>query len=119
LLYKIREKQEIEIWGDGKIVRDYFYIRDGVRSVYKAMQYKGNKSVFNISSGKGYSIVQILEMFRKVLKLEFEVKYLPPRKFDVKVNILDNKLAGKELNWKPETKIEEALKRTWRYVCDY
>ena len=119
LLYKIREKQEIEIWGDGKVVRDYFYIKDGVKSVYDALKYKGDKSVFNISSAKGYSIIQMLDMFRKVLKLEFDVKYLPPRRFDVKVNILDNKLARKELNWKPETKIEEALKRTWGYIRDY
>lgn len=119
LLYKIREKQTIEIWGDGKVVRDYFYIRDGVKSIYKAIRYKGNKNLFNISSGRGYSIVQILDMFRKVLKLKFEVKHLPARKFDVKVNILDNRLAGKELSWKPETKIEDALRRTWRYICDY
>jgi UDP-glucose 4-epimerase len=119
LLYKIREKQTIEIWGDGKVVRDYFYIRDGVKSVYKAIRYNGNKSLFNISSGKGYTIIQILDMFRKVLKLDFDVKYLPGRKFDVKVNILDNKLAKRELNWGPETSFKDSLKRTWRYVCDF
>jgi UDP-glucose 4-epimerase len=75
--------------------------------------------LFNISSGKGLSINQILEKFKKVLKLDFNIKYLPARKFDVPSNILDNRLAYKSLKWKPETNFDLALKRTWRYVCDY
>jgi len=119
LLYKIKNKEAIEIWGNGKVVRDYFYIKDGVKSVYKAIRYNGNINLFNISSGKGLSINEILEKFKKVLNLKFEIKYLPPRNFDLPVNILDNSLAGKHLEWKPETGFDEALKKTWRYICDY
>ncbi len=119
LLYKIKNNNPIEIWGDGKVIRDYFYIKDGIKSVYKAIKYNGKIPMFNISSGKGMSINQILDKFRKILKLDFEIKYLPARKFDVPVNILDNRLARKILNWKPETSIEDSLKKTWRYICDY
>ncbi|MBZ0204390.1 MAG: NAD-dependent epimerase/dehydratase family protein [Ignavibacteria bacterium] len=118
LLYKIKHKQTIEIWGDGKIVRDYFYIKDGAKAIYRAFQDNSDNSIYNISSGTGYSINQILDKFRRVLKLKFRVKYLPSRKFDVKANVLDNRLAAKQLKWTPETEFNEGLKNTWRYILD-
>lgn len=119
LLYKIKTEGSVEIWGNGNVVRDYFYIKDGVKSIHKAIKYNGNISLFNISRGKGLSINQILMKFRKVLKLKFKVNYLPARKFDVPVNVLDNKLARNTLNWKSETSFDEALKKTWRYICEF
>ncbi len=118
LLYKIKMGETLEIWGNGKVVRDYFYIKDGARSIYKAIKDKSNNRIFNISSNQGLSINQILERFRRVLKLDFDVKYLPARKFDVKANILDNRLAGKILKWKPEYSFNDGLKNTWRYFVD-
>ncbi len=118
LLYKIKHKQTIEIWGDGKAVRDYFYIKDGAKAIYRAFLDNSGNNIYNISSGTGYSINQILDKFRRVLKLKFRVKYLPSRKFDVKANILDNRLAAKHLNWRPETSFNEGLKNTWRYIID-
>lgn len=119
LLYKIKNGEPIEVWGDGKVIRDYFYIKDGARSVYKALKDRSAVNIFNISSGKGLSINQILQRFRTVLKLDFEVNYLPGRKFDVKSNILDNSLAAKILKWKPDYTFNEGLINTWRYFLDF
>jgi UDP-glucose 4-epimerase len=116
LLHRIKNSQTVEIWGDGNVVRDYFYIKDGAKSAYLAMKDKSNYNFFNISSGKGISINGILEKFRKVLKLNFKVRYTAKRKFDVPVNILDNRRALKYLGWKPETSIDEALNKTWSYI---
>jgi UDP-glucose 4-epimerase len=102
LLYKIKHDRPIEIWGSGRVIRDYFYIKDGARSVYKAIADRSHNSIYNISSGKGLSVNQILDKFRRVLKLDFEVSYTATRKFDVKSNILDNSLAKKVLKWAPE-----------------
>jgi len=118
LLYKIKNNIPIEIWGNGKVIRDYFYIKDGVKAVHKAIKTNSKVNLFNISSGKGYSINQILDKFRRVLNLDFEVNYLPARSFDVKTNILDNRQAMKYLKWKPEINFNTALKNTWRYLLD-
>ena len=118
LLYQIKNKIPIEIWGDGKIVRDYFYIGDGAKSIYKAIADKSDNNVYNISSAKGLSVNQILNKFKKVLKLKFKVSYTEARKFDVKANVLDNRLAKKYLKWEPETNFDTALKNTWRYILD-
>jgi UDP-glucose 4-epimerase len=119
LLYNIKLGKTIEIWGDGEVVRDYFYIRDGAKAIYKAIKDESVNNIYNISTGKGYSINQILNKFKKVLKLDFKVKYLEGRKFDVPVNILDNRLAKKYLNWKPDYSFDEALINSWRYIIDY
>lgn len=119
LLYRIKHKKTIEIWGDGKIVRDYFYIKDGVRAISKALKYHGHLRTFNISSAKGMSINQVLQRFRSTLRLDFNVRYEASRKFDVRVNVLDNSLAAKHLKWKPETDFSSALKNTWRYIVDH
>lgn len=118
LLYKIKKGETLEVWGDGKVIRDYFYIKDGARSIYRSLKDKTSNRIYNISSGKGYSINQILERFRRVLKLDFDVKYLPGRKFDVRSNILDNRLAARNLKWVPEFSFNEGLKNTWRYFLD-
>ncbi len=118
LLYKIKKGETIEVWGDGKVIRDYFYIKDGARSIYKAIKDNSKNNIYNISSNQGLSINQILNRFRNVLKLDFKVKYLPARKFDVKANILDNKLAEKYLKWVPEYTFNEGLKNTWGYFLD-
>ena len=118
LLYKIKHKQTIEIWGDGKAIRDYFYIKDGAKAIYRAILDNSDTNIYNISSGNGHSINHILDKFRRILKLKFKVKYLPSRKFDVKANILDNRLAAKQLKWTPETAFNEGLKNMWRYILD-
>ncbi|MBL8016477.1 MAG: NAD-dependent epimerase/dehydratase family protein [Ignavibacteria bacterium] len=119
LLYKIKKKEKLEIWGDGRIVRDYFYIKDGAKSIYKAFKDKSANRIYNISSNKGLLINQILDKFRRVLDLKFKVEYLPSRKFDVKANILDNSLAARSLKWHSETPFNEGLKNTWRYFLDF
>lgn len=118
LLYRIKNKQPIEIWGNGKVVRDFFYVKDGAKAVSAAIKDKSDEEIFNISSGNGLSINQILEKFRKILKLKFKVNYTEARIFDVPKNILDNSKAFKILNWKPETDFNEALKKTWSFILN-
>lgn len=119
LLYRIKQHKKVEIWGDGSAVRDFFYIRDGAKAIKPAIEDKSKNQIFNISSGKGYSINRILDKFKKELGLKFEVTYKPGRDFDVKKNILDNSLAKKYLHWEPKTNIDTALKNTWSYILDH
>lgn len=118
LLYKIKHRKQIEIWGDGNTVRDFFYIKDGTDAFIKTLAYKGKFNLFNIARGKGLSVNQIIDKFKSVLGLKFKVKYSPSREFDVKKNILDITLAGKELGWKPQSDFDKSLEKTWRYIRD-
>jgi UDP-glucose 4-epimerase len=111
-LSKAIQNQAIEIWGDGSVTRDYIYVSDVAEAFALSLGYHGEKSVFNISSGKGTQLNELVDMLEHVLGQEVVRKYKPGRAFDVPVNVLDNSLARMELGWKPRVGLEEGIGRT-------
>ena len=102
----------IEIWGDGSVTRDYIYIEDVVDAFIMAMNHDGEPRVFNIGSGEGRSLNQLLTAMDDLLGRPVERRYLPPRKFDVPVNVLDISRARDLLGWQPRVPFREGLRRT-------
>lgn len=115
-LKKILKNETIEIWGDGKVERDYIYIKDAVSALIKSLSTETNEKIFNLGSGTGYSLNEILEIMKKVSGKNAKIVYKEKRNIDVPINILDNKLISEKLNWKPETDIETGIKRTYEYL---
>lgn len=104
--------QPIEIWGDGSITRDYIYIGDVAEAFARAVSYSGPKSVFNVSSGIGTSLNELVDQIEKLLGLSIERRHLPGRPFDVPVSVLSNALAQEEFGWTPRVTLREGLART-------
>ena len=115
-LYRALNGNPIEIWGDGSVTRDYVYISDVAEAFVRAVEYSGSKSVFNISSGSGTSLNELIGMFEEVLGRPTERRYLPARPFDVPVNVLSNDLARTELYWTPSTSMREGIMRTAEWM---
>ncbi len=111
-LHRAIRGQPIEIWGDGSVTRDYIYVGDVADAFASTLGYKGSKSIFNISSGSGTSLNQLILKIEKVLDCSVARRNLPGRDFDVPVSILDNSLARTELGWRPRTTFEEGLALT-------
>ena len=106
----------IEIWGDGSVTRDYIYIADVAEAFVRAVEYSGPKNVFNISSGSGTSLNELIVMLEKVLGKSIECRYLPARPFDVPVSVLSNELARQELRLLPLTSMHDGLSRTVEWM---
>jgi UDP-glucose 4-epimerase len=115
-LYKALKGQEIEIWGDGSVVRDYVYVSDVADAVVALLKYSGKHKLFNISSGVGLSVRDLIEKIEIVTGCRTQVRLTQGRAFDVSANVLDNSLARKELHWNPLIGFEEGLKRTMAYL---
>lgn len=113
---KVINNETIEIWGDGSIVRDYIYIKDAVEVLSSSVSVNPAEFVFNLSSGKGYSLNQIIDVIRKVSGKEIKVENKTARKIDVPESILDNSLVCKSFNWSPETSIEEGIEKTFNFI---
>ena len=111
-LSKAIQNQPLEIWGDGSVTRDYLYIGDVAEAFARAVNYDGAKSVFNISSGVGTSLNELIDMLEQVLGREVVRHYQPGRPFDVPVSVLDNSLARQELGWEPRVELEEGIVKT-------
>lgn len=110
-LAKALRGETIEIWGDGSVVRDYIYVGEVARAMLATVSYHGQDKVFNIGSGKGLSLNQLVAAINRELGRAAAVNYRPGRGFDVPANVLDISRAEKELGWKPRVDFIEGLSR--------
>ncbi|MEQ1583419.1 MAG: NAD-dependent epimerase/dehydratase family protein, partial [Candidatus Nitrotoga sp.] len=106
----------IEIWGDGSVTRDYIHVSDVAEAFVRAVGYSGAKSCFNISSGAGTSLNELVDMLEDVLGKPVERHYLPGRPFDVPVSVLSNDLARDELKWAPSISMRDGIARAVEWM---
>jgi UDP-glucose 4-epimerase len=99
----------IEVWGDGSTVRDYIYIDDAVNAMIRACVAKSESRIFNVGSGHGLSISNLVEAITKLFGRSPPVIYKEARGFDVKKNVLSIERATRELRWAPQTSLEQGL----------
>ncbi|MCL5498587.1 UDP-glucose 4-epimerase [Phytobacter palmae] len=111
-MHNILKDKPIEIWGDGSVQRDYIHVSDVAEAFAKAITYNGDKECFNISSGKGISLNELVEMMKNIIAQPVQVNYKPGRSFDIDISVLCNQLARNELNWEPKVTMQEGLTRT-------
>jgi len=114
-LDRCRKGLPLKIWGDGSIRRDYLYVGDLIRGIGELIHHQGKSRVFNISSGAGYSLNDIIEIIRNEFHIVAEVEYSGARSIDVPINILDNSLIRNETGWKPEIDFIRGIRsvNTW------
>ncbi len=116
-LRSIIDKQRIELWGDGMAIRDYIYIDDVVSAFLKILEL-GSSEILNISSNKGVSLNELIDLLTHDLGLEFEVVRKSFDNSDVPINILDNSQARTLLNWEPKTELIDGLRNTYDYLME-
>jgi UDP-glucose 4-epimerase len=105
----------IEIWGDGGVVRDFIYIADvvaGLVALTDAVAFAdSNLPIFNIGSGRGASLTEIVDLIERELGRPLCVEIKPARAFDVPVNVLDIVKARRELDWMPRMPLQLGIAR--------
>ena len=115
-LGKVAKGEAIEIWGDGEIVRDYIFIDDLIDGIYRAAVTDTPSKTFNLGSGEGKSLNEIVAEIRTITKTNVVVKYTGKRSFDVPRIVLDIQAAQNQLLWKPVTPFHKAMEATWEFV---
>jgi len=115
-LGRVARGEVIEVWGDGKIIRDYVFVQDLVDGIYRSAISAASACVYNLGSGEGYSLNYILEIIQRVVGCRLTVHYAPARSFDVPRIYLDNRRARQELGWSPKTTLETGIAETWKFV---
>jgi len=122
----IREK--LSIWGDdyptedGTAVRDYIYVVDLAKAHVKALQKLINDNsdealidIFNLGTGNGSSVLEVVKAFETANNVEVPYQICARREGDITVAYANVDKAEKELNWKSETSLEEALRTVWQW----
>ena len=110
-LGKALRHEPLQIWGDGTTVRDFLDVADVVTALLAAAQYKGAESLFNIGSGQGLSLNQLIVLLEQQLNRSLDVQYLPSRGCVVPTNVLCIDRAKEALNWAPKISVACGLRR--------
>lgn len=108
-LNKILAHENIEIWGDGSVIRDFVHVDDVANAFSQALIASNEADIFNIGSGEGLSLKDLLKLMFELTETKSEIIYQPPRQVDVACNILDISKAKMFLNWQPNIGIKNGL----------
>ncbi len=109
-LHKMRADEPVEIWGDGSTVRDYIHVEDVIEAAFRLIAYAGPYKTFNIGSGRGLSINEIVAVMADALRQRPVIRYRPGRAMDVPANVLDIQRAEREFGWRPKTSFEDGIR---------
>ncbi len=114
-LSKVLNSEEIQIWGDGSIVRDFIHVTDLAKLCVMAGDnlYAG---ILNAGSGEGHSIRDILHAISQVVGAEVSHVFKKGRTYDVPQIVLDISAANNELGWRPNIKLQDGLSDTCRWM---
>ncbi|MCA0363256.1 MAG: UDP-glucose 4-epimerase GalE [Bacteroidetes bacterium] len=122
----IGKREQLTVFGDdydtpdGSNIRDFIHVVDLAKAHVSALELLKSKSgntydVFNLGTGEGNSVLELINTFEKVNDLKLNYKIGPRRPGDVVKIYGDVAKAGKILNWKTQKSLDESLADAWRW----
>lgn len=107
--------ERIEIRGDGSIIRDFIYIDEVAEALDLVATCQVEETVFNVGSGRGYSLNEIVDVMGRVVGRPLAKKYVESRFVDIPASILDISREKKVLGKAPEVSLEQGLAKTFAF----
>lgn len=114
-LRSVRDGRQIEIWGDGSVVRDYLYVSDLADLCLRAAQ-SDLTGALNAGSGIGRSLTEIVAAIAQTTGRPIAPVFKPGRAVDVARSVLDVTRARETLGWVPATDLDAGLAATWAWL---
>jgi len=95
---------------DGTAIRDYIHVEDLAKGHIVALKYECSFDIFNLGTGNGYSVLEIVENFSKIIGKSLPYEIVERRKGDSPEVYANCDKALKLLNWKAELTLEDMIK---------
>ena len=120
-------RSELKVFGndyntpDGSCIRDYINVVDLAKAHVIAVQrmlqkkQKSDVEIFNLGTGRGLSVLELLDIFQKVNKMKVPYKIVGRREGDIEQVWANPARANKELGWKAQSSVEDTLKSAWKW----
>ncbi len=116
ILQRLLADEPVEIWGSGDVVRDYIHIDDVVSAMLALLDHDGPDRVFNVGSGIGRSVAEVVRDAAHVTGRTPRVLHREGRAADVPVNILDSRRLSQQTGWRPRIAWDDGLRETARWI---
>ncbi|SHH44091.1 UDP-glucose 4-epimerase GalE [Thermosipho atlanticus] len=117
-------RENVKIFGtdyntkDGTCVRDFVHVNDLAEAHVKGLEYLldgGSTNYFNLGSGEGYSVKEVIETVKRVTKKDFKVLETSRRPGDPPYLIADSTKAKRILDWRPIYSLESIIRTAWNW----
>jgi UDP-glucose 4-epimerase len=115
LIYSGMHQEEVTIWGDGSATRDYIYI-DDLTNFLTIAGLSNESGVFNVGSGTGMSINQIIESLSSIIEHMPAIVYTDKKGSFVDKVALDIKYATEKFDWTPKIPLEKGLRHHHKWM---
>lgn len=119
------EREKLTVFGtdygtvDGTCIRDYIHVVDLAQAHVAALEWSernpGKCDQFNIGTGKGNSVQEVINSFEKVNNIALNIEYGPRRNGDVEQIYASGEKAARELNWCAKKSLDDALRDAWNW----
>jgi UDP-glucose 4-epimerase len=123
----IGKRESLHIFGnnyntpDGTAIRDYIHVVDlakaHVAAVNRLIEKKNkcNPEIFNLGTGKGNSVLEVINSFEKTTNIKLNYKFVDRRPGDIEKVWADTSFANTELKWKAEKNLDEMMLSAWKW----
>jgi UDP-glucose 4-epimerase len=120
-------REELSVFGndyptpDGTAIRDYIHVVDLAKAHVVALKRLLNKEnsekveTFNLGTGKGSSVLEVINTFEKVSNQKLNYKIVDRREGDITEAYANTDKANDVLGWKAQSSLEEALASAWKW----
>ena len=116
---KILAGEPIQVFGEGKMRRDFTYIDDIVSGIVASIDNNYPDEVFNLGRGKQEELMGFIETIEKTLGIEAEKEFLPMQKGDVTESFADISKAREMLGYDPQTTIADGVPAFVEWYKEY
>lgn len=119
-----KQRDKLKVYGndydtpDGTGIRDYIHVVDLAKAHVAALKKVLNDTgmhTYNLGTGRGYSVLEVLEAFKQENAIDIPYEIAPRRAGDVACYYADPSLAQKELNWQTELSLQDMVRDAWRW----
>jgi len=114
-LRKAQMNEPMSVFGDGNSMKDYIYINDLI-NLTTELTFKGEVGIYNLGSGNGTSINQIIEEIKLKTKRDLKINYIEKKIYDVSNFVLDISKTSKVVGSYTYTPLEKGISETWNWL---
>lgn len=115
----ITQHKPIDVYGHGKMKRDFTFIDDIVQAVVKSLDTPVKYEIYNLGGNQPVELMHFISLLEKELGLEAEKNFLPIQPGDVVETYADIEKATRDLGFTPKVSIEEGIKRFIEWFKEY
>ncbi len=120
-------REQLSVFGDdyptpdGTCIRDYIHVVDLARAHVVALQRllsgknDGNYEIFNVGTGKGSSVLEVIQSFERVSGVPLNYRVVGRRPGDITEAYADTSRANEVLGWRAESTLDDAMKSAWAW----